>query len=331
MRLASSFFEWLYERVGKTKCGNRLYRFLLWIYQHLAFVCHNLHNLLRPHKCSQAKVRLFRFSGNPNFGDSLNDDLMRCFNVDYVTTKIGDANCVCIGSILDELLLTEARTLRYGTPINVFGTGFMMWREDEHEAFNRQVNIFALRGKLSQERCRNILGEKLHDVVLGDPGLLVRRMFPDIKRDCKYDVGIICHFKDRTSSLPNWIDLRRYSFVFIDVYLPTREFVSMVAQCGFILSSALHGLICADSFGIPNKWMLVSGKVEGRGYKFMDYYSVFDFKEPVQPVDVRRKAITDDDIDVFKAEYPDVSVKVDSICDELASLFEGLVKNDLQQ
>lgn len=108
--------------------------------------------------------------------------------------------------------------------------------------------------------------------------------------------------------------------------MPTREFVSKVIQCNFILSSALHGLICADAFSIPNKWLVISGNVEGREYKFKDYYSVFESRKSLEPVDLRKTFISDEDIDSFIKEYTNVGKQIDDICNNLENAFENLRK-----
>ena len=249
---------------------------------------------------------------------------MHYLGIEYASTCISDANCLCIGSILEDLLYSKSRTLQFNTTVNVFGTGFMMCKEDNDEKFNRPVNIFALRGRMSLERCQAILDSKLESVVLGDPGLLVKRMFPDLKPTHSYDVGIICHFKDKDSLFIKNIQIQRKSFIFIDIFLPTKELVSEVVKCDFILSSALHGLICADAFGIPNKWLVISGNVEGEGYKFRDYYSVYGLASILQPVDIRKTVIKDNDIENYRVEYKDIDTQVDRICDELSIAFEHM-------
>ena len=107
----------------------------------------------------------------------------------------------------------------------------------------------------------------------------------------------------------------------IDVFIPPEQFVQTVAECRFILSSALHGVICADALNIPNKPMVISGLVEGWGYKFRDYYSAFDNMKYC-PVNIRENAITDDDVDKFLSEYKDISLQVGKICNGLTDVFE---------
>jgi pyruvyltransferase len=62
------------------------------------------------------------------------------------------------------------------------------------------------------------------------------------------------------------------------------EFVSKeISKCRRVYSSSLHGLIVADSLGLPNVWIELSNKVIGDGFKFHDYNSSIDFTQyPVQ-------------------------------------------------
>jgi pyruvyltransferase len=59
----------------------------------------------------------------------------------------------------------------------------------------------------------------------------------------------------------------------IDVRREPEAVFRDVGACESILSSSLHGLITADSFGIPSAWIELSSKVLGDGFKFRDYFS----------------------------------------------------------
>ena len=48
-----------------------------------------------------------------------------------------------------------------------------------------------------------------------------------------------------------------------------------IASCGAILSSSLHGLVVADSYGIPAAWTSGSPPLTGGDFKFQDYASAF--------------------------------------------------------
>jgi len=50
--------------------------------------------------------------------------------------------------------------------------------------------------------------------------------------------------------------------------------VRQIASCAAITSSSLHGLVLADSFGIPASWFGLEPELWGGSFKFQDYESV---------------------------------------------------------
>ncbi len=264
--------------------------------------------------------RMYYFYAVKNFGDLLALDLMRYFKVRFCTMPPNkNANFIAVGSHMESFVKHTPKTITK-CPLRIWGTGFMMAPKSEVETFCRPVEIYALRGKLTLERCKKILNDELSHVVLGDPGLLIRRIFPDINTEKKYDVGIVCHFNDKNNQNLKNINLDKLSYCMIDIQQDTADFIQQVSQCKFILSSAMHGLICADSLNIPNRHIILSDKVTGNGYKFRDYYSVF--KCPYcEPIDLRNAIITDLDIQRLTSEYKITSAEIDEICDGLIQTF----------
>ena len=318
--LASSYIEWLERQARKHPRLAFFHRSNLWLYQHLKLFLEMCMGFFHGHS---SKVRLFCYHSYPNFGDALNADVMRHFQVDFSYSTISGANALCIGSLLEEVLVTKARTIKYDSPVHVFGTGFMMPQEDANERLNRPVVFHALRGKLTLGRCEQMVNHPLSDVAIGDPGLLVKHFFPDIKHNPTYDVGIILHSRDINSPVLQNLHFKDKSVKFIDILLPTREFAKAVSECRLVLSSAMHGLICADSLNIPNRWLVVSGKVEGGGYKFRDYYSAFSSSERT-PLNLAVTPLYDADVERLVGEYQDVSTEVDAICEGLAKALSKL-------
>jgi pyruvyltransferase len=52
--------------------------------------------------------------------------------------------------------------------------------------------------------------------------------------------------------------------------------VREITSCEFILSSSLHGLVVADSYGIPNQWVEPAAEDIHNTFKFYDYYSALE-------------------------------------------------------
>ncbi len=146
--------------------------------------------------------------------------------------------------------------------IKVWGSGFI--KEGPNNTNNR-LDFYAVRGPLSRER----IGIKSR-VILGDPGILVNRVFQASKVKT-HKVGIVAHYVDASNELLNKVkDDPKY--VLIDPLESPQNVAYAITSCEYILSSSLHGLIFADSFGVPNNWMPLSDKVVGGSYKFEDYY-----------------------------------------------------------
>jgi hypothetical protein len=145
-------------------------------------------------------------------------------------------------------------------------------------------------------------------------------MYPKIKTKIIYDLGIICHMVDKNSELLSNIQLKDTNIKYIDIEQEPHQFIHEVSQCRFILSSAMHGLICADSLGIPNKHIVLGDKVIGGEYKFRDYYSVFtDVK--YTPVYLKNTVIRNKEIERYGAEYNISREEVELICDNLVAAF----------
>ncbi len=275
------------------------------------------------------KIKLRMYDRCNNFGDQLNKDLMNYLNLDFIIAPRTVANVICIGSILDGITLEKKeRPYRSSSPISVFGTGFKYGDDIKGKGFIKEVNIYSLRGELSKSKCERILQMALTDIPLGDPGLLTRRMFPSVNTPKRYDVGIVCHMHDKGSSSLKNIRLANSSITYIDIQESTATFVNKLSECNFILSSAMHGLIAADSLGIPNKHIILSDNVEGNGFKFRDYYSVFPNYQ-YSPVDVRSSIITDKSIRQYRHQYTIRIEEVNEICDRLERAAKKM-KEDFQ-
>lgn len=263
-------------------------------------------------------MSLIYFKTTSNFGDVLNlYVLQRIFNipVKYGTKRTGEI--LCIGSLADMLLKQKNKLYMPRKPLLVFGSGFISEHDYSryYEKINRKVNILALRGLKTKKRMEKAISCNLDNIPLGDPGLLASLLIDTSQIKKKYEAGIICHFDDDNELTKNNIKLSNYKF--IDIRKNPIQFLREILECKVIFSSAMHGLIAADSFGIPNQRLIFSDKLLGGDYKFDDYYSIYQRNIPT-PIDLRNSILTDENIQFIKNEYEklnfsEVIEKVNSI------------------
>jgi pyruvyltransferase len=219
-------------------------------------------------------LRLHWSNGKPNFGDWLSPALCGLLSgapVEFAPPPRCDL--VAVGSILHRV-----KHRWFNRRVHVWGTGFI----EEQRPISSYHYYHAVRGWRTARQLRQVQIR-----CLGDPGLLADRLLPDHKQMEKtHRVGLVPHYKEREDMRVASLAAQVPGAVVLDVFLDPVEFIRRAAACEFILSSSLHGLVVADSLGIPNAWMSLSGSVRGSGFKFLDYYSVFGI-EDARPVDLR--------------------------------------------
>ena len=91
---------------------------------------------------------------------------------------------------------------------------------------------------------------------------------------------------------------------FIDVQNEPETVLKEISECENIISTGLHGLIIADSYGIPNCWCEISDKILGNRFKFHDYFSSFGTDREV--FDLRSGEMPNIDND-FKCNFKSIN------------------------
>jgi len=197
-----------------------------------------------------------------NFGDELSPMLVSLVSGRDVTWADNEAcELVALGSILDLVVGSQ-----HQSP-TTWGTGFI----SEGSATGAGLHISSTRGFVSSQRCGSIGG-------VGDPALLTRHL--DVKPGDSCRVGLIPHYVDWDLPIASDFEDEVQGSIVINPLWPPMDVVNAIAGCDFVFSSSLHGLIVADSLGVPNAWIELSKKVVGNGYKFGDYYSCFPIDRP---------------------------------------------------
>jgi pyruvyltransferase len=121
--------------------------------------------------------------------------------------------------------------------------------------------------------------------IYGDPGILLPYYHhPSVKKT--HDVGLVPHYADLADVVEAYGNDQRVKI--IRVTEPVETVISEILACRTILSSSLHGIVVAETYGIPCAWVEFSDRVVGNGFKFRDYWAGVGAK-PLDPVDLRTK------------------------------------------
>lgn len=201
-----------------------------------------------------------------NFGDQITPDILVYFGARvFHCPKFRNADLVGVGSILH---MVPSDYKGY-----ILGSGLI---DKKFARVFPSANALLVRGYLTKKLC-----ELPASVRVGDPGLIADSVYEKyLSNEKTWEIGIVPHFYDFNSSrIAKLIQINRDDILLIDVRRPPRSVIRDISKCNYILSSSLHGLIIADSLGIPNRWLHLSNRVEGDGFKFRDYYSCFNREE----------------------------------------------------
>jgi pyruvyltransferase len=107
--------------------------------------------------------------------------------------------------------------------------------------------------------------------VFGDPALLLPLFYKPSSLKKTHALGVVPHYVDKTQ--PSLLHFQSVPDVLvIDIQGGIDKVVDQIVGCERIVSSSLHGLIIADAYKIPSKWIKLSEKLNGSEFKFFDYF-----------------------------------------------------------
>lgn len=203
-------------------------------------------------------VDLYNWSpgdGRVNFGDHL---------AEIVTRQLLALNNLS----LDQQVKKSARILTVGSVLqysadddHIWGTG---WNGKVPEAMfkSRRLNIHAVRGPLTRE----FLLIRGFDVppIYGDPALLMPQLFPGRFTPVPTKDYVV---------VPNLHDLALLPADTPNLVSPLQGWnsvIEQIMQAKLVLASSLHGLIIAEAYGIPARYLRLSQTEDL--FKYKDYY-----------------------------------------------------------
>lgn len=197
-----------------------------------------------------------------NFGDVLTLPIFRHFGIQVELNK-KHFEALGIGSIIQDA--------KPGT--RVLGSGIITLRD---EPCPDAVYEF-VRGPLTRNRVIECGG--LCPEIYGDPGLLLPRLVPSHRKTV--DVGLVPHFVDYETTKHRFPNEHVVNLLNAD----PMQVVEAITKCKKIVSSSLHGLVCAHAYDIPAAWIQLSNLVKGDNAKFYDYFSSLQIRPSLSTLD----------------------------------------------
>jgi len=211
----------------------------------------------------------------PNFGDELTPVMVEgltgrqaSWSPSSRTTFLG------AGSILECLWNTDIQHAGEQTRV-VTGSGFMF---EDSRGWPPSTSVLSVRGYLTRKR----FGKAASALPVGDPGLMLSMVFPqtDPEKESSGGILLIPHLVDAHDPAIAQLQARWPNSEVANTWDDPVRLADRISSATVVISTALHPLVVADSYGTPNVWLKVSNRVLGGDFKFRDYASVFDF-EPV--------------------------------------------------
>ena len=147
----------------------------------------------------------------------------------------------------------------------VWGSGINGKRLSKSDYTFMQLDVRAVRGPLTRQFLMDNFGI-ISPETYGDPALLVPYLFPEFKRkkDPSLEYVIIPHYLD----VPLFPKTEYDNVVYATE--PWERVIEKILDSKFVISTALHGIVVAEAFGIPARLLRVSENEPM--FKFQDYY-----------------------------------------------------------
>lgn len=200
-----------------------------------------------------------------NLGDYLAipiyEYMLAKFGLDKDKRTTGTKHLYTIGSIL---LIGHQDATIWGSGILMREPEGMIWGRNRY----RKLDVRCVRGELTKKR----LEENGYDVSrckLGDPGVLMPLVYkPSVEQS--RDFGVMVHMS-KLNDEEHKAEYEEYKDNLIDILTDDyKKTIDEICSCKLIISSTLHGIILAESYGIP---AILLRRYQFDDFKYRDYYS----------------------------------------------------------
>lgn len=239
-----------------------------------------------------------------NWGDDINFTfLSSIFDADLCYNDSGDTeeNYCLIGSILNNRYVNKNSV--------IWGSGT---HDDSIKLTAKPKKVLAVRGPLTR---KYLISQGIDcPEIYGDPSVLLPYFYkPEIKK--KYKIGLIPHWESLGSPVVKEIcEDNRVHLIKMKGYNYWTDVIDEILSCEYIVSESLHGLIVAESYGIPNLWCNIT--LNKYNVKFHDYFQSIGVDRK-NPFHIKSGVVVEDLLEALqyykKGEKIDVE-KLMSVC-----------------
>lgn len=197
--------------------------------------------LLNPKKRAISNSVNVDYWDGDNLGDAISpvvvEHMLELKGISPTTKVEGTKHLFAIGSVI-------TAGVQDGT---VWGSG-VLYTTLGYRIKNRDLDIRSVRGPMT----RIVLMEYGYGVpeIYGDPAIIMPEIYMPQKVEKKYKYGIVAHKNgSKYISNPEQLD---GTYRYIDIKTKDyKKFVDELLSVEYVISSSLHGIILAESYGIP--------------------------------------------------------------------------------
>ncbi len=203
-------------------------------------------------------------STKQNLGDYLANPIyeymLHKYNLDKDKKVKGTKHLYTIGSIL---LIGHQDATVWGSGILMGEPEGLIWARNRY----RHLDVRCVRGPLTMKRLLEN-GIDVSNCKIGDPGVLMPLIYQP-KASKRKDFGILIHMSERDNP-SHKKEYDAYDSHIIDIMTDDyQKTIDDICSCDLIISSTLHGIILAESYGIP---AILLDRLEFDDFKYVDYY-----------------------------------------------------------
>lgn len=228
----------------------------------ISYLNRNNQSLANGNKAKKNQVNIEWWSTAVNIGDTLSpvicEYMLKKEGIDINRIQKKTKHLYAVGSVIGRMKFDAT----------IWGSGVLHMSRIRDIIARRKLvkyDIRALRGPFSRDVMK-AAGYDVSNCCLGDPGMLMPFVYTPEHVEKKYRYSVIPHHRLEDYKLDTGDHLIS---VHTDDY---KKFITELLETEIVISSSLHGIILAESYGVPAIFLLEGKNVEQQLIKYLDYY-----------------------------------------------------------